>query len=121
MPLLLTQFSSEISVELRFPSSGLTRVNYTQSFPTPPIATSTEQLYQTPPGTEIGSTSTQSPGLQPEVEKAWYYYLADIAARRILQRVIDSFYDKNEVAWLDASLPNIIHTAEELDRQLTQW
>lgn len=56
-----------------------------------------------------------------EFEEGWYYYLADIAARRILQRVISSFYSASEHVWLDASLQNLLQTAEELDRQLLEW
>lgn len=108
-------------MELRFPSSGLTRLNYTNSFPSPPTATPVEKLYDTPSDAGIESVSTQSPLVQQETEKAWYYYLADIAARRILQRVVDTFYKKSESAWCEASLPNLVQTAEELDRQLVQW
>ena len=56
-----------------------------------------------------------------EFEEGWYYYLADIAARRILQRVISSSYGAGESAWLDVSLQCLLQTAEELDRQLMEW
>lgn len=113
---------SEVSVEFRFPSSGLTKLNYTSHFPSPPLATSAEQLYRIhsrPDG------SPQSPrvssSVQSELETGWYYYLADIAARRILQRVIQSFYETSESTWLNTPLQDLLHTSEELDRQLTEW
>lgn len=114
-------FDSEISVELRFPSSGLTGLNYTNSFPTPPVAVAVEQLYETPSVIDVESASLLSTDVQQEFEKGWYYYLADIAARRILQRVVDTFYNKYEITWSTASLPKLIQTARELERQLSQW
>ncbi|RAO66686.1 uncharacterized protein BHQ10_002698 [Talaromyces amestolkiae] len=111
----------EISVELRFPSSGLTGLNYTNSFPTPPVAVAVEQLYETPSVIDVESASLLSTDVQQEFEKGWYYYLADIAARRILQRVVDTFYNKYEITWSTASLPKLIQTARELERQLSQW
>ena len=73
--------------------------------------------------TELGTDANGSHPVwaHTELEKGWFYYLADIAARRILQRVIKSFYESSELAWLDASLESIFQTAEELDRQLTEW
>ncbi|CAG5137581.1 uncharacterized protein ALTATR162_LOCUS158 [Alternaria atra] len=109
----------ETSIEFRFPSSGLTKLNYTSHFPPPPLATTTQQLYRI--HTELQMSAANSARAQVELEKGWYYYLADIAARGILQRVIRSFYATNESAWLDASLQSILQTAEELDRQLTEW
>lgn len=112
---------SEVSVEFRFPASGLTKLNYTSHFPQPPLATSTEQLYRihTDPGVE--PQATHSVNVHNELETGWYYYLADIAARRILQRVIQSFYESSESNWIELPLQDILHTAEELDRQLTEW
>jgi hypothetical protein len=107
-------------VELRFPSSGLTRLNYTTAFPPPPLSTLTEHLYQEDHGAKLDSVG-HLPGAQGEIEKSWYYYLADIAARRILERVVDTFYVKEAVSLFHTTLPELIETAQELQRQLTQW
>ncbi|KAJ4245081.1 Zcf27p [Fusarium torreyae] len=58
---------------------------------------------------------------QEALDRGWYYYLADIAARRLLQRVTDSLYTENEVGWDFAPLPHLTQTAAELERQLDQW
>jgi hypothetical protein len=108
-------------VEFRFPSSGLTKLNYTSHFPPPPLAQTGEQLYRIHTEVETSPNGTHSAWSQTELEKGWYYYLADIAARRILQRVIKSFYESSESVWLDTSFQSILQTAEELDRQLTEW
>ncbi|KAJ4355794.1 Zcf27p [Didymosphaeria variabile] len=112
----------EVSIEIRFPSSGLTKLNYTSAFPPPPSATSTEEWYRM--YTEVEAESPQSmhsAWTQNEFERGWYYYLADIAARRLLQRVIELFYKRNEVAWLEFTFSALVHTVEELDRQLVEW
>jgi len=117
----LLTFISEISVELQVPSSGLTAQNYTQSFPSPPdnndddcssmVASPTLMCYTSP-----------APFMErlPQIEASWYYYLADIAARRILQRVMDTFYTETVSSQL-GNIPNMSKAAEELSRQIEQW
>ena len=110
----------ETSIEIRFPSSGLTKLNYTSHFPAPPIATATasEDFYRM----HSDFVDATSPArIHNEFEEGWYYYLADIAARRILQRVISSSYTGGESGWVEVTLHSLLQTAEELDRQLTEW
>jgi hypothetical protein len=64
---------------------------------------------------------SNSSDMEPQLERAWYYYLADIAVRRILQRVFDTFYRVPHEAWLQHSISHMIRAAAELDKQLTQW
>lgn len=118
---LLTMIVSETSIEIRFPSSGLTKLNYTSHFPAPPVATASADFYYMHSnfGPDIDSTSPAR--IHNEFEEGWYYYLADIAARRLLQRVISSSYSAGEVAWLDEPFQTLLQTAEELDRQLSEW
>ncbi|THX77328.1 hypothetical protein D6D04_06385 [Aureobasidium pullulans] len=111
----------EISVELQVPSSGLTAQNYTQSFPSSPenndddcssmVASPTLMCYTSP-----------APFMErlPQIEASWYYYLADIAARRILQRVMDTFYTETVSSQL-GNIPKMFKAAEELSRQIEQW
>ncbi|KAF2448339.1 hypothetical protein P171DRAFT_353501 [Karstenula rhodostoma CBS 690.94] len=112
----------EVSIEIRFPSSGLTKLNYTSAFPPPPLATKTDDWYRIYTQVEVESSqSSNSVWTQNEFEHGWYYYLADIAARRLLQRVIELFYKRSEVAWLEFPFLTLVHTVEELDRQLVEW
>lgn len=112
----------EMSIEIRFPSSGLTRLNYTSAFPPPPKASNTEDWYLIHTATDVASPhSVRSVQPQTDFEHGWYYYLADIAARRLLQRVVDVLYRANEATWLTLPLAYLIHTVEELDRQLGEW
>ncbi|KAJ4985190.1 vegetative cell wall protein gp1 [Stagonosporopsis vannaccii] len=111
----------ETSIEIRFPSSGLTKLNYTSHFPAPPLATTSEDFYRMHSDFDLDLESTSPARIHSEFEEGWYYYLADIAARRILQRVISSSYDAGESAWLNRPLQTLFQTAEELDRQLLEW
>lgn len=70
---------------------------------------------------DLDLESTSPARIYSEFEEGWYYYLADIAARRLLQRVISSSYNAGETAWLQGPFQTQLQTAEELDRQLTEW
>ena len=110
----------ETSIEISFPSSGLTKLNYTSHFPAPPIATATtsEDFYRM----HSDFVDATSPArIHNEFEEGWYYYLADIAARRILQRVISSSYSRGVSSWIDVPVKSLLQTVTELDRQLTEW
>lgn len=112
----------EVSIEIRFPSSGLTKLNYTSAFPPPPSATNTEDWYRMYTEVEADSPqSVHSAWTQNEFEHGWFYYLADISARRLLQRVIELFYRRVEITWLALPFSVLLQTVEELDRQLGEW
>jgi hypothetical protein len=117
----LTTRNSETSIEIKFPSSGLTKINYTSHFPAPPLATTAEDFYRVHSAFDFDTEATSPARIHNEFEEGWYYYLADIAARRLLQRVISSLYHAGESAWVDAPYPGLLQTAEELSRQLSQW
>ncbi len=107
-------------VELRFPASGLTTLNYTQAFPSPPGAPG-NQHRSWHHSEDVQAESVSAGGLEPELERSWYYYLADIAVRRILQRVFDVFYRSSHHTWSQLDFSQLVWSAEELDQQLTQW
>lgn len=113
---------SEIMVELRFPASGLTTLNYTQAFPLPPGLTSTSETASSWHVSDDLRANYVKPGDgEPQFQKMWYYYLADIAVRRILQRVCDCFYRSSHHAWLYQNISYMMWSAHELDQQITQW
>jgi hypothetical protein len=75
---------------------------------------SVEQSYQE----ALDASSQQA---DASYERSWFYYLADIAARRLLQRVMDVFYKTSNATWLTASPSYMKQMAEEFERQLEQW
>lgn len=57
----------------------------------------------------------------PEQEQSWYYYLSEIALRRIGNRVLAAFYTQGPDSWLDMELSVMTNIARELTRQLDEW
>lgn len=107
----------ELRMEIRVPSSGLATVNLLDVFPTPPSNIQSPRL-----GFEqVKQTTVLVNYLEVDEEKSWYYYLADIAVRRILNRLMNVFYKENERSWLSMSVDRMIRVAAEIEAQLTQW
>ncbi|KAK4901949.1 hypothetical protein LTR49_027134 [Elasticomyces elasticus] len=52
-------------------------------------------------------------------EESWYYYLTEIALRRIGNRVINTFFRKEPSAWLDVR--PLLRIALEFDTQVSAW
>lgn len=113
--------TSEIRLEIDVPSSGLAKVDYPDIFPTPPFGSPSPHAEDAEGGSDLELSHVYSTSDQSAFERSWYYYLSDIAARRIFNRVISSFYKTDETAWLRMPIDTIIRVAEELDEQLRQW
>lgn len=54
-------------------------------------------------------------------EQSWYYYLSDIAYRRITNRTIASLYNIPKEQWLECLVSRLFAIATELDSQVLQW
>jgi hypothetical protein len=66
------------------------------------------------PPQEDGDAATVFP-----LEESWYYYLTDISQRRILDRILNSFYaQESNRQWLQMSADEMTRLALELDRQV---
>lgn len=112
--------TSEIRMEVDVPSSGLAKVTYPDIFPTPPFGSPSPHAEDAESGFDL-QNPVSSTSLDPDLERSWYYYLAEIAGRRIFNRVVNSFYKNDESTWLTTPIDVMIRIAEELDEQLTQW
>jgi hypothetical protein len=97
-------FESDLLAELDLPHSGIVQfeesMSLPRSFPLPPISTSA-------PSPPIRTPS-------PATDEIWYF-LAEIALRRLLNRVSHLLYSKT------LSLASLAPLVAELDLQLTQW
>lgn len=101
-------------MEVNLPPSGLSKVAYSDIFPSPPS--------DTPGPNNAYGASPSSFGLeQPALEPVWSYYLSEIAVRRIGNRIMNCFYQNDAAAWLTMPLHRMMRIAEELELQLTQW
>lgn len=101
----------EMREELDLPPSGLAKAEYPDVFPSPPGST---------PDPESGETAGRGPW-ELVVQRSWYYYLSEIASRRIANRTITALYGMPDQAWLSIPVRRLHRIALELDTQLVQW
>jgi len=134
----------EFRVELPLPQSEIASYAHPQMFPSPPspagLDTNSEQdtgdlertlsNCSTSNYSTIGSIqSTTSDGEDSELrqhakqlcneEESWYYYLTEIALRRIGNRIINTFFSQGQAAWLDVK--PLLGIALEFDTQVSAW
>ncbi|OBT86994.1 hypothetical protein VE02_04598 [Pseudogymnoascus sp. 03VT05] len=111
----------EIRVELPLPQSGIASIEYPHLFPSPP-SHSRNSTGRTLHGSEILSAD---PGLMHDSdkdlneEKSWYYYLTEVALRRISNRILSTFYRQDHTNWTNI-LP-LIPIAKEFESQILVW
>ncbi|KAK1081297.1 hypothetical protein LTR33_004810 [Friedmanniomyces endolithicus] len=137
-------FKSEIEfrVELPLPQSELASYHHPQMFPSPRSPAHFDGQ-DAPPGRSVRvlcEDSTPSLLREPSVssthsrdyvnprervarlcneEESWYYYLTEIALRRIGNRIINTFFRKDPSAWLDVK--PLLRIALEFDTQVSAW
>ncbi|KAG4436538.1 hypothetical protein IFR05_007976 [Cadophora sp. M221] len=104
----------EIRVQLDLPQSGLCKLDYPFLFPSPPSPGS-------PVESPASTLTTSSQQLQLAEEQTWFYYLSEIALRRIENRVLNAFYKEDHPHWLQTDLSVMIAAAEDIEMQMETW
>ncbi|PMD33104.1 hypothetical protein L207DRAFT_399121, partial [Hyaloscypha variabilis F] len=111
----------EMRVELHLPQSAIANIDYPHMFPSPPSH----------PADESGSEQVEGDTLRFEEglrdytnkvlveEKSWYYYLTEVALRRIGNRILNTFYRKDHTSW--ANIIPLIPIAKEFQAQILVW
>jgi hypothetical protein len=104
----------EMRDEVDLPPSGLAKANHPDVFPSPPGGT---------PEPEASGEASHSPSAhrQADVEKSWYYYLSEIASRRLKNRILTVLHSGSPFSWQLAPLSKLYRLAEELDSQVQRW
>ena len=102
----------EMRDEIDLPPTGLARVNYPDLFPSPPGGS--PALQDSDPTAEISS-------LGSTFQRSWYYYLSEIALRRIGNRITNALHKGEAQSWHDIPFRRLQRIAHELDAQLAQW
>lgn len=75
----------EIRDQLPLPPSGLARLDY--------------PLFPALLEASAGAESEQAQGLRGSAfQKSWFYYLAEIPGRRVANRIVNSFYQVDQIA-----------------------
>ncbi|RDW69228.1 hypothetical protein BP6252_08248 [Coleophoma cylindrospora] len=122
---------SELRIELNLPESSIASIRYPDMFPSPPVSA-------TPPVLPASSTlsldhdantpnsqdnpSTPNPHAVPTdqmEQESWYYYLTEIALRRIANRILNAFF-KEELS-LNTPIANMIADANRFEAECEQW
>lgn len=126
----------EIRVQLDLPQSDLCKLDYPFLFPSPPTPGSPaaespeDHQGQGPASTASTSTSSQLLSLaaststcasQRAEEQTWFYYLSEIALRRIENRILNAFYKDDHQHWLQMDLAIMVSAAEEIEAQMESW
>ncbi|KAL4752186.1 hypothetical protein BDW72DRAFT_77057 [Aspergillus terricola var. indicus] len=127
----------EIRVELPLPQSAIAEYEYPALFPTPPTLS---EEYPTRQGqNRISDWDVRDePASGPDApdplpgqavynhisrlfneEQSWYYYLTEVALRRIGNRVLNAFYRGDSSTW--ANVRPLIPMALEFESQINAW
>jgi hypothetical protein len=131
--LSLLTFPSEIRVELNLPESSIANIKYPDKFPSPPTDDSSGFPPDPLPSSaspEMASSSMTDQlsrqfrplnSFSESQEKSWYYYLSEIALRRIGNNVLNTFYTKDEYPGVDMPIQLMITTVTNFLDQMSQW
>lgn len=102
----------EMRDEIDLPPNGLGKVDYPDIFPSPPGAT---------PGRDENDdhdVDSEEFALDSGLQQSWFYYLSEIAYRRISNRIMHALFRENPLMIPFRKLKRI---AEELEAQAFQW
>ena len=69
-------------------------------------------------GLDLASVSSSGENLE---EQSWFYYLAEIALRRIGNRILSAFYASGYEYWASFDVHEYIRTAEGFELELETW
>ena len=105
----------EFRVELPLPQTELADLEHPHMFPTPP-SPSTEGIQ---PLTYSEASLAWNNQKQITEEMSWYYYLTELALRRMGNRILNTFYTYPHATWMQIS--RFIHAAREFEIQLSNW
>ncbi|KFY90886.1 hypothetical protein V500_04905 [Pseudogymnoascus sp. VKM F-4518 (FW-2643)] len=112
------------------------KLDYPFLFPSPPTpgspAAESPEDHQGQGPASAASTSTSSQLLslaaststcasQSAEEQTWFYYLSEIALRRIENRILNAFYKEDHQHWLQMDLAIMVSAAEEIEAQMESW
>ncbi|OAA58173.1 Fungal transcriptional regulatory protein [Cordyceps fumosorosea ARSEF 2679] len=115
----------EFRVELPLQQSEISLTEYPDLFPSPPSPI---------PDNSSDSTATDGHTFANEEElelrrhavrlcseeESWYYYLTEIALRRISNRIVNTFFRHGRSAWITNLKPSL-RMAKEFEAQVSSW
>lgn len=121
----------EVRTELDLPQSELCKLEYPYLFPSPPdppspvqvpessLSTSTPASTATPSSQAFSMASSSS--CQKEEEQSWFYYLSEIALRRLENHILNTFYRADHSSWTQVNIKDLVCAATSIEEQLEIW
>lgn len=115
----------EFRVELPLLQSEISLGEYPDLFPSPPSPIAGDM-------SDVPSSSTAQQAMEEELdlrrhavrlcneEESWYYYLTEIALRRIGNRIVNTFFRQEPPSWLK-NLKPLLYMAREFEAQVSSW
>ena len=118
----------EFRVELPMPQSDISLGEYPALFPSPPSpGPVTRDAEAAPASSSAEGITDQDLELRQHAmrlcneEESWYYYLTEIALRRIGNRIINTFFPTpDRASWLTNIRP-LLRMAQEFEAQVSSW
>ncbi|KAL3478319.1 hypothetical protein BJX99DRAFT_107854 [Aspergillus californicus] len=104
----------ELRCEIPLPTSGIGRFGFPDMLPSPPELLS-------PPSYSNGERETRQLGqTEQEEERSWFYYLAEISFRRLMNQALVAIGGIGEANWVNNLQPIIIRH-RVLEEQIDVW
>ncbi|PMB66750.1 hypothetical protein BM221_007746 [Beauveria bassiana] len=116
----------EFRVELPLQQSEISLGEYPDLFPSPPSPIPTNSSDDDGVTGRNNFTSTEDLELRQHAvrlcneEESWYYYLTEIALRRIGNRIVNTFFRQGRSAWI-MNLKPLLRMAKEFEAQVSSW
>ncbi|KAM0717786.1 hypothetical protein Q7P37_006118 [Cladosporium fusiforme] len=127
---------SEFRVELPLPLTEVANHQHSEMFPIPPTPQELNpRTYEVSPESAsyspvVSERETEESIIQQSLlskqtkklcneEESWYYYLTEIALRRVGNRIVNTFFNRDPEAWLNVK--PLLRIALEFDTQLSSW
>ncbi|KPM44215.1 hypothetical protein AK830_g2353 [Neonectria ditissima] len=106
----------ELRCEISLPTSGISRFGFPNLFPSPP-----NELSSPAANPNFSSGSSVSKSVEPEEEeRSWFYYLAEISCRRMMNRAFTALGRNGEASWIQDFHENLKHF-DALKEQMLIW
>lgn len=121
----------EVRTELDLAQSDLCKLEYPYLFPSPPnpptpvqmpdssVSAPTPASITTPSSQGLSTASSSS--YQKDEEQSWFYYLSEIALRRIENQILNTFYRADHSSWTQVDAQSLICAATSIEEQLETW
>ena len=130
---------AEFRIELPLPQTEIAAYSFPNLFPSPPSpivagnksapGDGTSPVNARASSSNISITQMLSPEQEDEVklhakrlcneEESWYYYLTEVALRRIGNRVINTFFRQDRSEWMN--IEPYLDVAIEFEAQVSTW